>query len=516
MSGTLRVASTADIHTTSGPRLADTQRCAEFVADDGAERGVDLYSVVGDLAGADAPHESTAEERNVNDQVLQRMAQHAPVIVVEGNHESPGDLDGYGRLQGAYPIVVATRPTIFHLAPWSDMLARRLVLERPGRDELAAAVRVQAGPLVEARVYALPFPHRRWWSIAATAPLADQRAEMIGCLRTLLDAWRLDIAQAKALGIVTVFAFHGNFGGAITGGNEIIEGGLQQPHRPVHVHIGREVELSPHDVDELDVDLGVYGHIHKKQRIGARGAYSGTPAAQNHGEPDAKAYLYAVARCGGEPDLTFVPTPARRLITVDAEWRPGPADLRGAPFPASLLGQGGTWYHQGDTEDELLDAIRGAEVRLRWRVAAEYRDACPSEELADWLRAHGAIQVRSLPTTIPRQRTRLDDILVQRPFMRDETEDAAEDVDDDPFAETSADDAPAVDSTPAPVMEQVSAATAWADATTPAELLSIYWQTIGERAPSPEDQEAALSLLGDLDVEPGMPEPTTPETANAA
>src|SRR3990167_6939287 len=103
---------TGDLHLTEGPRFADTMRCLEHVVAVGQERGVALWLVGGDLTGTTVPHVATVAERNGIAAILQDMAVRAPVVVIQGNHDAPGDLDIYERLGARHPIYKVARPEI--------------------------------------------------------------------------------------------------------------------------------------------------------------------------------------------------------------------------------------------------------------------------------------------------------------------------------------------------------------------------------------------------------------------
>jgi hypothetical protein len=62
-------------------------------------------------------NKATIKERNVWVDILIRMANHAPVILVAGNHgaELEGDLYVSGRAKGKHPIYLCTEPEFIEL-----------------------------------------------------------------------------------------------------------------------------------------------------------------------------------------------------------------------------------------------------------------------------------------------------------------------------------------------------------------------------------------------------------------
>lgn len=353
----IRIGHTADIHLTSGPRFDDTMRVLEWIAEDGAQRGVQLWIVAGDLTGTTVPHVAGIDERNGMAGWLRALGDTAPTIVLGGNHDRIGtdeltsDLAIYGQLRAKHPIRVVTRPEI---------------VDVPG-----------------ARVYCLPFASKKWAVAGGSVggSLEQQKVGVEGALRTILDAWRLDAAEHRNLGVPTIGCAHINVAGSKMGGGEIL-------------NVGIEIELSPHDLAELEFDAGCLGHLHLCQEMAPGWWYSGTPAAQNFGEQSyACSYNVLEVEAGKRPVVTQRPTPSRRLVTVRMEW--GQDDDRwqlvGVDVPRAA---------------ELADA----DVRLILQVPEDGVDSCPFEKFeADILRG-GARSVKLEKRILPKTRVRSEAI----------------------------------------------------------------------------------------------------------
>jgi exonuclease SbcC len=340
--GTIRIAHTGDLHVTRGPRFELARTCLDFIVADGTNRGADLWLVGGDLTGTTVPHKSEPEERLLIAHTLQAMAESAPVIVAEGNHEFPGDILIYEKLRGRFPIYVETRPE-------------------------ARILDLATGPVL---VLTLPYPTKRWGQVT-------EKGGIEAALRDLLDYWRGVVAEERAKGVPTILLAHIAIGGCLVGGGEVL--------------IGREVELAPHDLDELGVDVVLLSHIHKQQKIAKAAWYAGSPLAQNFGEPDRKGYLIADVASGVAPVVTVVPTPARRMLTIDVAWVPGAAGFRG-PTGGPLV----------------LSDVRDAELRLRVTVDEEHASTCPLDELEAMATAAGVNRVVVERHIRPRVRSRLE------------------------------------------------------------------------------------------------------------
>jgi hypothetical protein len=103
---------------------------------------------------------------------------------------------------------------------------------------------------------------------------------------------------------------------------------------------------------------------------------------------------------GRVPTWTRVPTPATPLVLVEATWTevlPGLWDLL---FPED------SWALKAGSD------VRGAEIRLRYSVTADRREAAAAdaEQIAAAWRAEGAIEVRVEPVILPTTRARAPEV----------------------------------------------------------------------------------------------------------
>src|SRR5690606_9827801 len=74
-------------------------------------------SIEGDLSGVLIPgdlfhQKSTVEDRNALAPRLQALAALAPVVLTYGNHDVPGDLDIFAKLEAKWPIYVIDPPRV--------------------------------------------------------------------------------------------------------------------------------------------------------------------------------------------------------------------------------------------------------------------------------------------------------------------------------------------------------------------------------------------------------------------
>ncbi len=86
----LRIAQTGDIHLEQDRYFTDTAQCLEWFVEDAIRANTNLFVVNGDLT----TYKQTIQERNLWVDTLIQMGNHAPVILVAGNHgkELDGDL----------------------------------------------------------------------------------------------------------------------------------------------------------------------------------------------------------------------------------------------------------------------------------------------------------------------------------------------------------------------------------------------------------------------------------------
>ncbi len=104
----LRISHCGDIHLEEDRYFGDTARCLEWFVADGIRANTDLFVIDGDLT----TFKATIKERNVWVDMLIRMANHAPVVLVAGNHgaELEGDLYVFAKAKGTHPIYLCTEP----------------------------------------------------------------------------------------------------------------------------------------------------------------------------------------------------------------------------------------------------------------------------------------------------------------------------------------------------------------------------------------------------------------------
>lgn len=249
---TLRIVHIGDLHLQSDhARNADRVTSLEQIEARALTGGpVDAWILPGDIFHT----RSTAADRNRFAEAVQDLARTAPVVIVAGNHDAPGDLDIFGALRSVHGIHVATRPDV-------------LAVNATGGDRLA--------------ILALPYAHKAGLASAGVAhtQLPGAAAQAFEPLLISLGAQLQAEMDAGALGLV---ALHQNIAGSVSS--------VGQPQ------IGAEIEYSTALLDRLPADAPILAnHIHQHQAIprsaGLPAVYAGSTSRHDFGEREAKGFV---------------------------------------------------------------------------------------------------------------------------------------------------------------------------------------------------------------------------------
>jgi exonuclease SbcD len=238
-----------DGHFGPGDRNVDRYEALEQIIEHGLElavkRELAAWLWPGDLGHARLPIADT----NTLDACLVQMAMMAPVVICYGNHDQPGDLDGFARLNSVHPIHVIASPQVVHLKTATNALAA---------------------------IFVLPYPHRAGLVSAGTA-----HSEVGDTARALLEPIFMDAAaqlrEAAIAGALTLAIGHVNVGGSVAS--------TGQPQ------IGREIELDPALLARLESAQYIgLNHIHKHQTV-HRAVYAGSICRLDFGEREEKGFI---------------------------------------------------------------------------------------------------------------------------------------------------------------------------------------------------------------------------------
>lgn len=332
----------ADSHFDETSRFDECVRLHDWIADDLAERGVDLVLHCGDVL----ERRSTVRERAAIAAWLRKVGKCAPIVIVRGNHDPVGDLAIFAKLRTQNPIVV----------------------------EEAAAVHAMKGVAVAC----LAWPRKA--ELLARHPGLDPADAM----RAVLGGLGAEAVDSNGAALPVVLLAHAMVRGSVTSTGQPL--------------VGADLEIGLEDFALVKADAYALGHIHKGQAWDIAGApcfYPGSPRRTAFGEVESKGYTLLTVGARGEPvHVEHVEVPATRMVHVEA-----------------------TWTAFGFTGGDRCAAEQeGAEVRLRYRVDADRRDAAraDAEAWAAELRQLGAASVKIEEVVIATTRTRTPAIAAAR------------------------------------------------------------------------------------------------------
>lgn len=374
----IRVAIVADSHFCEDSRFEECIRMHDWIANDIAARELDLVLHAGDVF----EKRSTPAERRAVADWLTKVASSAAVVVVRGNHDAVGDLGGiFGRLATTFPIVIEEACGV-HVVP---------VCDDPDPDPYGYG---RTGPPVNVAVGCVAWP-RKAELLARLATTGTQPSQE--------DSGRVaaEALRGVLLGLGAEMAQHD--GPKILLAHAMVRGSITSTGQPL---MGCDMEISLEDLGLSKADFIAIGHIHASQSWTWNGvpiAYPGSPRRTAFGELEDKGYIVVTfERAGDGWACTWerVIAPATPMLLLEAEFAPEHVGLPGDVIvPAGLV-----MYPPGD--------VTGAEVRVRYRVASDERDAAKraAGELKSELLAAGAVVVKLEEEVVATTRARAPEI----------------------------------------------------------------------------------------------------------
>ena len=267
----LRFCHAGDFHLDEDRYFADTAHCLEWFVADAIRASVDLFVINGDLT----TYKATIKERNLWVDSLVEMANHAPVILIAGNHgaELEGDLYVFGRAKGKHPIYLCTEPEFIELG--------------------------------ETCVAVFPYPRK--------AEMAGNEHSLGETFARQLDEFNQRFEQRP--GCYKLFFGHfGVAGASVSSGQPLVGRCAEYPLDPLRILKAQYVGLS---------------HVHLRQQLAPRVWYSGSLSRCDYSEVEDKGYhlvtLNAPELCPDLSDLTveFRLSPTRRMVELQAIYEDG-------------------------------------------------------------------------------------------------------------------------------------------------------------------------------------------------
>ena len=267
----LRFCHAGDIHLEQDRYFTDTAQCLEWFVEDAIRANTNLFVVNGDLT----TYKQTIQERNLWVDTLIQMGNHAPVILVAGNHgkELDGDLHVLARAKAAHPIYLCTEPEMIEIG--------------------------------EAAVAVFPYPRK--------AEMAGNEHSLGENFARQLDEFNRRFEQRPG----SYKLFFGHFG---------VAGARVSSGQPL---VGRCAEYPLDPLRSLKAQYVGLSHVHLRQQLAPRIWYAGSLSRCDYSEVEDKGYhlvtLNAPELCPDLSDLTveFRLSPTRRMVELHAVYEDG-------------------------------------------------------------------------------------------------------------------------------------------------------------------------------------------------
>jgi DNA repair exonuclease SbcCD nuclease subunit len=273
-----------DIHLEEDHYFTDTSQCLEWFVADAIQAHTNLFVVNGDLT----TYKATIKERNLWVEALIQMGNHAPVILVAGNHgkELDGDLHVLARAKAAHPIHLCTEPEFIELG--------------------------------EAAIAVFPYPRK--------AEMAGNEDSLGKAFARQLDEFNRRFEQRP--GCYKLFFGHFGVAGArVSSGQPLVGRCADYPLDPLRSLKAQYVGLS---------------HIHLRQQLSPRVWYAGSLSRCDYSEVEDKGYhLVTLHAPDIRPDMSdldveFRMSPTRRMVELHAIYENGELRLPDNLDPLTL------------------------------------------------------------------------------------------------------------------------------------------------------------------------------------
>jgi exonuclease SbcD len=264
----LKILSTSDWHLCCGMD-DDISNSLVQIEEKAAEVHPNLIVIAGDINH----RASDPNGRNQAAEHIQKLADIAPVLIVRGNHDAPGDLMIFARLQAKNKI-------------WVHETPNTLVFKES-----------------ESHIVAI---HTMPW-FTKTAWLATHKEESKESSDRAVGDLALQYIQNVVLNTPGVDVH-------ILVAHLMINGARVQNHQPL---IGQGVTVGQYDLPEAGLFAAILGHIHLKQEFTSpRFFYNGSIAALNYGETPDK-YFSILDTHSGDVEWIRLNTVGRYQIDID-------------------------------------------------------------------------------------------------------------------------------------------------------------------------------------------------------
>lgn len=344
-----KIAIVADSHYCQDSRFEECVRVHNWIAEDIAQRGVDLLLHSGDMY----ERTSTPEERRAVASWAQKATATCPLVIVKGNHDKLGDLPLLEKLHTIHPIRVVEDARVIEIG--------------------GAVVGCLAWPN-KARILAL--------AGAVSHEASEQTARE--ALRDVLRGLGADMNEAS----LSLNEPPRHIRPRILLAHAMVCGSTTSVGQPL---VGCDLEVAIEDLALAGADFYALGHIHMGQtwemNNGAPVVYPGSPRRTTFGEVESKGYVLATFDGAELVSWERIETPCARMHLIEDSWdRYYQED--------ATLAEVRSWQ---EIESHIASSdVPGSEIRFRYKVGAEYREEAraSAEALREAWLSLGAVAVK--------------------------------------------------------------------------------------------------------------------------
>jgi exonuclease SbcD len=341
----IRLLLIGDVHLREGEQLDDVERCLEFARQQAIKCEVAAALLVGDIfEGKTSP-----EERAAFSSFLASLPCGA--IVIKGNHDQPDELQVFSPYLG---VEIFEEPTITAVTDAVDVLC-------------------------------VPWPEKAYLAAnGQTGEAGDQAgsAALAAMLRGLVATREHPERPLVVLAHLQVL------------------GAISSSAQPL---VGRAIEATLGDLQDLGAAAVVLGHVHKPQELAPGIEYIGSLTVHDFGEEDEQKRVGILTiDDDGAANWEWIPVPCRRWVTIEAKI--------GALGRAEAVSEG-PWFCLTDAE-ALPWEIAGANVRYRYTCAEDEQHLFDHAEIER--RFAGAHTIKIVPQVTRTERVRAAEVAAAR------------------------------------------------------------------------------------------------------
>jgi exonuclease SbcD len=364
----MRILATGDNHISEhSKRWSECQKVHQWIVDVVQDEHIDLVLDGGDVY--DGP--STPIDREFASDWIVQMANWAPVVIAKGNHDLHRDCQILAKLKAEHTIYVEERAgVVISLGAAIGVMAWP---ERGGI--LASQMQLEGGEASDA--------------------LSQSQLERRYGKEHIENVVRESL-QAVLRGLGSQLAEHN--GPRILLGHFMVNGAMTSTGQPL---LGSPMNVSLDELELAKAHIGLMSHIHMAQCFDVNGAphhYSGSPFRTDYGQLEPKGVLIVEFDdlTGQLKSTRFLESPCAKLEHVELWWE----DDHFTPQP------GGLPYLV------IFHDLSNTELRLRYHVQVDQREAAErrANEIADAMRANGAVSVKIEPLTKATKRARAPEV----------------------------------------------------------------------------------------------------------